>query len=243
VAAVGALLVVDDLRPAQWLTENIRRFAVDVGSLVPATFRAYARVLHPASNGGDRVSWAQIADANHRIAHPQMQFNRLIGYASRYSPGYPDRHPGLFDKSPAVGVLPAEVAAPLAQSLAAHTTSTDDCWFAVWEGWGRLDGAFRGHPTFQLPNRNYHLAHGPFAAAAQSVSSDTGVHLSCNLWWPADHAWCVATEIDHDSTYIGASAACIEDLLANPELEAVPVGLTAGVTGDSDTLNPVREPD
>ena len=95
--AIGALVVVDDLRSAQWLTESIRDFAVDVGSLVPATFGAYARVLHPAYNDGERVSWAQIARANHRTAHPQMQFNRLIGYGSRYSqPGVPRhtaRHP------------------------------------------------------------------------------------------------------------------------------------------------------
>lgn len=241
-AAVGALLVVDDLRPAQWLTESISGFAVDVGSLVPATFGAYARVLHPAYNDGDRVSWAQVARAHQRIAHPQMQFNRLIGYASRYSPGYRDKQPGLFDEAPAVGTLPAEVAAPLARTLAAHTTSTDDCWFAVWDGWGALHEVFSGRPTFQLPNRNYHLARGPLAAAAQSASS-WHLHQSCNLWWPDDHAWCVATEIDLDSTYIGASEACIEELLANPDLETVPVSRTAGTTADSDTLNPVSETD
>ncbi len=240
--AVGALVVVDDLRPAQWLTESIRGFAVDVGSLVPAIFGAYARVLHPAYDDGERVSWAQIARANHRIAHPQMQFNRLIGYASRYSPGYPNRQPGIFDKAPAVGALPAEVAAPLVHTLAGHTTCTDDCWFAVWDGWGCLDEVFSDHPKFQLPNRNYHLARGPLAAAAQSVSS-WHLHQSCNLWWPADHAWCVATEIDLDSTYIGATEACIEELLANPDVDAVPLSLTAGVTADSDTLNPVSEPD
>ena len=130
------------------------------------------------------------------------------------------------------------MAALLVRTLARHTTSADDCWFAVWEGWGALDDAFRGQPTFGLPNRNYHLASGPLTAASQSVSS-WHLHQSCNLWWPADHAWCVATEIDLDSTYLGASEACIEQLLANPDLEAVPLDRTAGITADSDTLNPV----
>jgi hypothetical protein len=240
--AVGTWVVVDDLRPARWLTESIDSFAVDVGSLVPATFGAYARVLHPAYNGGDRVSWAQIADANHRIAHPQMQFNRLIGYASRYSPGYRVEQPGVVDEAPAVGSLPPDVAAPLVRTLARHTASSDDCWFAVWDGWSYLDEMFSNQPTFELPQRNYHLAHGPLATATQSVSTYPFSHQSCNLWWPDDHAWCVATEIDFDSTYIGASEACIEELLANPDLEAMPLNLTAGVTADSDTLNP-PEPD
>ena len=65
----------------------------------------------------------------------------------------------------------ADVAALLVRTLARHTTSADDCWFAVSEGWGALDDAFRGQPTFGLPNRNYHLASGPLAAASQSVSS------------------------------------------------------------------------
>jgi hypothetical protein len=150
------------------------------------------------------------------------------------------KQPGVVDQAPAVRAT--DVAAPLARTLATHTTPTDDCWFAVWEGWGYLDEAFSGRPTFALPQRNYHLAHAPLAAAAQSVSYHPNVHLSCNLWWPDDHAWCVATEIDLDSSYIGASEARIEELLANQDLEAVPLSLTAGTTADSDTLNPVSEP-
>lgn len=237
VVSAGALVVVDDLGPARWLAESLRSFAVDVGSLVPAGFGAYARVFHPAYDGAEPVSWAQIARANHKTAHPQMQFTRLIGYPSRHSSGYRDRQPGLFDKAPAVGSLPLDTGASLARTLARHTTTAARCWFAVWEGWGDLHEAFQGRPTFHLPQRNYHLTHGPLAAAAQSVGSHLGWHRSCNLWWPDDHAWCVATEIDLDSTYLGASEACVEDLKANPELEVVSLGLTAGITADSDARN------
>jgi hypothetical protein len=238
VVAVGALDVVDDFRPARWLTESVCSFADNVGSLVPDTFAAYARVFHPAYNGGDLVSWAQIARANRKIVHPQMQFTRLIGYASRYVSGYRDKQPGLFDEVPAVGTLPPDTAASLAHTLARHTTTTDHCWFALWHGRGALDQAFHNQPTFPLPKRDYHLAHGPLAAADQSVGTHPFPHLSANLWWPDDHAWCVATEIDLDSTYVGASEACIEELVANSELEVVPLDVTAGITADSDTLNP-----
>lgn len=45
-----------------------------------------------------------------------------------------------------------------------------------------------------------------------------------------DHAWCVATEIDLDSTYVGGSEACIEELLANSELEVARLDVAADVT-------------
>jgi hypothetical protein len=247
----GALVVVDDLRPAQWLVENIRSFAENVGSLVPDFFGAYARVFHPAyrSDGGEqhRVRWAEIARANRRIAHPQMQFHRLIGYSTRYSPGYRyhDSQPGIFDEAPAEGELPPEDAAAMARVLAGHTATESHCWFAVWDGWADLDERFRGQPTFQLPGRTYYLAYGRIAAATQSAATPgpgRHRHRSCNLWWPDDHAWCVATEIDLDSTYIGASEACIEELLASFELESARLSLTAGITAFSDTLNPASGP-
>ena len=45
---------------------------------------------------------------------------------------------------------------------------------------------------------------------------------SANLWWPADRAWCVVTDIDLTSTYVGGSAVCIAELRATPGLECVP---------------------
>ena len=52
----------------------------------------------------------------------------------------------------------------------------------------------------------------------------------------------MATEIDLDSTYVGASEACIEELLANSELEVARLDVAAGVTADSDTLNSAAAP-
>lgn len=241
VVAVGALEVVDDLSPARWPTEGVRGFAENVGSLVPTTFAAYARVFHPAydHDGAEPypVRWAQIARANRKVVHPEMQFARLIGYASRYESGYRAKQPGLFDEAPAMGTLPPDIAASLVRGLVKYTTTIDHCWFAVSHGRGNLDQAFHDRPTFSLPERDYHLAHGPLAAVTQSLGAQLS-HLSPNLWWPDDHAWCVATEIDLDSTYLGASQACIEELATNSELEVMPLSVTAGITADSDILNP-----
>jgi hypothetical protein len=53
----------------------------------------------------------------------------------------------------------------------------------------------------------------------------------------------IAIDLDLDSAFLGASRACIEDLLANSELEAAPLSLTAGIAADSDTPEPSPAPD
>jgi hypothetical protein len=60
---------------------------------------------------------------------------------------------------------------------------------------------------------------------------------SPNLFWPADKAWCVATEIDLDSTYVGGSAALIAAILSDERLEAFPADVTDDITAGSDEIN------
>jgi hypothetical protein len=61
---------------------------------------------------------------------------------------------------------------------------------------------------------------------------------SANLWWPADRAWLVCTDIDLVSTYVAGSAACIAELLSHPDLEAAPAEAKQKVTWDADQVNP-----
>ena len=58
-----------------------------------------------------------------------------------------------------------------------------------------------------------------------------------NLWWPDDRAWCVASEIDFPYTYVGGSNQLIEEILADPLLEALAATTSQGITVDSDTVN------
>jgi hypothetical protein len=44
-----------------------------------------------------------------------------------------------------------------------------------------------------------------------------------NLWWPEDHSWCVASEIDLSSTYVGGPSGLIEQLVTDERLETVEV--------------------
>lgn len=48
-------------------------------------------------------------------------------------------------------------------------------------------------------------------------------HQAPSIWWPDDRAWCVATEVDGYSTYVGGSTECIEALIASERIEAIVV--------------------
>jgi hypothetical protein len=63
-------------------------------------------------------------------------------------------------------------------------------------------------------------------------------YRSPGLWWPADRAWCVASDVDLQSTYLGASAGCIKQLVQDAQLEVLPVCADQSVAMDADTINP-----
>lgn len=137
--------------------------------------------------------------------------------------------------------------------LAARTTTPDDCYFCVWEGFGQAesavddwqDGIERADavpglapasvavpvvvpaPKVAVPHRAYWLFRGPLA--------EIGTWDSAEAWpgqlrldaaqpafvWPADHAWCVAWDVDPHWAGIGGDARLIDQLIADPLLDVV----------------------
>lgn len=244
---VGELtLVEDDLAPTNWIVESLRAFPESVGSLLPDNFSAFARVLHPAYREDDaaarpaptEVSWAEVATARARRMHPEVQFVSLVGYARLQE----NEDPWLWDTAPEEGNLPADLAAKLVSGLTQHTTTPGKCFFAVWDGWGDLPVRSMNPPTFHLPGRDYLLFTGPIWAATQSFGSALGGHQSANLWWPSDKTWCVSTEIDLNSTYVGGSRKCIAELLMITGLEILRVKPEHGIGVGSDRINPPPVP-
>ena len=75
-------------------------------------------------------------------------------------------------------------------------------------------------------------------ARARVEAAQKPQEQSAALWWPADRAWCVATDVDLVSSYVAGSAACIAEVLATPGLEAVPAAPGDAITYDADTVNP-----
>jgi hypothetical protein len=227
--------------PANWIVAGLGGFAESVLSLVPAGFESYVRIFHPAvraiGHELEQVRWAEIAAANGRQAHAGMQLTALTGSFDAYRNG----QAGLFDGSPEIGSLPAGLVEPLTTVLARHTGTPDRCWFAFWDGFGGLRDEIALGPTFTVPCRAYHLLSGPLDGVSESATD--GAFQSANLWWPADQAWCVATEIDLDTTYIGCGRTCANELLRVPELEALPIDPSTGIDYASDALNPGPAPE
>ena len=232
---IGGLDIETDVSVGAWIAEA-RRGRSGVAGLVPAVFPAYARVFHPAYRyvGDDDVpvSWAEVAAANGTVAHPLMQWPAVTGgweYVNE------DSQPPTWDGAPAEGHLPVAVAGLLASLLGRHTTTPDACWFGRWDGFGYDEPRLEGLPRLSLAGgHDVVLVRGTVADVVRNLAPEPH-EQSANLWWPADQAWCVVTDIDLMSTYVGGSTACISDLLATPGLEVLPA-----VPDDRVAIDPVN---
>jgi hypothetical protein len=233
-----------DVAAADWLGPRLRRFGSAVAAVVPDGFPAYVRIFHPARGPNDRpVRWAQVAAWSGRRMHRLAQFHAISRPAASASAG-----PAPWDgQDPPEGNLPAELLRVLCATLAGHTSTPESCWFCLWDGYGWLHGspsiAIMGHrgsiavppafptevlegPRVRLPGRDYLLFAGSLAAAPQLGWTDPDGLLfpqSPNLFWPQDHAWCVASEIDLPCTLVAGPEALAQALIDDPRLEAWPV--------------------
>jgi hypothetical protein len=83
-------------------------------------------------------------------------------------------------------------------------------------------------PKVVVPNRAYFLFQG--------AVSDFGDWGAADMWpgqprlqvpdpafiWPADHAWCVANDVDPHWAGVGGDVSAIDQLLTDPRLDVVP---------------------
>lgn len=172
-----------------WLRASITTFARTVASFLPGGFEAYARVYHPPREQGESAMSGATANWHERatklgvsLDHP-LSLDMLQESARATAP---------LER----GSLPLPVLVPLVDCLRGATSTPDQCFFAVWEGFGDSVFPQSRRPSLELPHRRYHVFTGPLEGAMTSLSAISFCHRSANLWWPADHAWCVATEVD-----------------------------------------------
>lgn len=237
---LGGLPVETDVWSGAWISVAQRIGEPGtVASLLPA-FEACARVFHPAVRyAGDddvEVSWAEVAAYNGTRVHPLMQWHTITG--SWDAQPSEDQAP-IWDDGPAEGHLPVQVAARLADVLARHTSTPQDCLFGRWDGFGYDLPDPESPPRLQLRgNHAVVLVRGTVADAVRNLAPEPN-EQSANLWWPADQAWCVVTDIDRVTTYVGGSAACIAEVLRTPGIEALPARPGDSATLASDTVNPL----
>jgi hypothetical protein len=82
-------------------------------------------------------------------------------------------------------------------------------------------------PKVVIPNRAYFLFHGTLSEFGDWGAADTSPDhprsgMPPAFVWPADHAWCIANDIDSHYAGIGADSTAIDQLLAHPRLDVVP---------------------
>ncbi len=213
----------DDVEPARWLRAALRPWTArgirHVSTLVPAGYPAHGRILHRGGTRSDALRWAEIAVQTGRHINANTQYAQLVGWhadTDHQSPPEPWLEPERGS------LLPDECSA-VAHVLARYSATQDDCFFCIWEGYGSawtvLNRLAYGAPRVALEHRNCLLFRGPVSAA--TAFREGPWFQSPTVWWPADRAWCVASELDIYSTYVAATSAAMAALGDDPVVEIV----------------------
>ncbi len=252
---------------ASWIGRRLTQPTGLVCGSVPDGFQAYARICHPVPDpAGPTLTWQEVAAVTGTVAHPLMQWHALVGADSPYAlsssrwDGAAPRQGHLdsdaFHRLLAVLEAHTETADDcLCGYWVGYTRAARMTITVLWTG--ETGGATTGQapspapspplraepdravdPPDRLgvlhhPGRDYELFTGPMQAS-------TGVGWSAqspHLFWPADRAWCVATEVDFDSTLVGGDHTLIDELLAAPGLDVWPVVPTDSLMHDADEIN------
>ena len=235
-----------NVEAADWIRARLsspERYIVT--SIIPAGFEAYARVLHPAQLPEDHhelVRWSEVSRWSGVAMHDHVQWHEIA--LPRVAPS---TAPPWRSQGPRAGAPFVDDVTVLVEHLTGATSTPDSCDFGVWSGY--LGGAAvmytsSGAPPerlppppqpsrlVQLPWRDYALFQGPLSCATSFTGVSHRHVATANLWWPADHSWCVASEIDLSWTYVGGSTELIRRVLDDERLEALPA-----LPGDSSCLN------
>ena len=252
------LRVSDDVSPAAWIAPRLGGDFGAVTRTVPGGYEAYARICHPvADRDGRPVTWSEVAAATGAQAHRLMQWHALVGSSD------PLNFTGSVwgGSDPRRGNLAPEALVALISLLGDHTAAASACFFCLWEGHGWVDrpptevrsysaGVDRPEPApraaafsaeelcrarVELPHRRYLLLLGALPAATQIGFPPH--RQSPNLFWPADQAWCVATELDFDSTLVGGTTELINAILDVPALDVWQMQAEDSLAADADLIN------
>lgn len=238
-----------------------------VTSLVPGGYEAYARVLHPLDDGDDdgrSTTWAQVCAAVGTTSHPLVQWEaatRTRRTRRSTTSAWDGDVPEVGNLEPRALAAVVEVLSrstppgqPCVMALWEGHGWVDGQGAALHgpSGTVRLPPAFPQHvldgPRLRLPDRDHLLFTGPLEAALQlgrrTPAGLAGLREDAWLWrqspsllWPQDRSWCLATEVDLDSTVVGGPAALVEALCADPRLEVWPVPADGDLSSAGDHLN------
>jgi hypothetical protein len=208
---------------AAWWLEQLAPWGeqgLPVSSLVPASLAAVCQVLHPWwGSGPEPISW--------RAAASQLGFASVTDFdRSREVFSIPAaQEAGL---SASCGELDAGVASAFVDLLTDATTTPDNVFVAVWDGWGDVPAQrFPGAAHLDTEGRGHFLLRGPLTGVLSSVAASNIDRPAAGLWWPADRAWFVATEIDFEWTFVAGTQTLMQSMLDDERLEVASTSFDA----------------
>ncbi len=108
--------------------------------------------------------------------------------------------------------------------LADFTSTPEECYFGIWEGYGIFDpDAVPARQWVVVPHRRYLLFTGQLSSIDGFTQEFGGAHTHGPpaFVWPADHRWCFASDVDPHWAGVGAEQAAI-DALVGLGLDVVP---------------------
>jgi hypothetical protein len=217
-----------DPSPGDWVNERLMMVhgtqGIPVGAVVPTGFPRVVRVLHPA---GDGRSWAQVAAVAGRTVHPLVQWAAIADHF--------DGTGRSSDVDPQEGSVPADTLAAILEHCPAET----DVIHAVWGGFGSW--VERSDERTLMPGwggREYLLFDASKEPHTHWPGMDALWSQSANLIWPPDHSWCIATEIDWDSTLVAGPDSVADGILGDARLEAFEVAYEDDLSWYGDSVNP-----
>jgi hypothetical protein len=216
-----------------------------VAWLVPWAYPGYTRIFHPVPRRerSGAVSWHHVAKQTGRVSHAGMQFDRVVEGASQEY----------------VSPMLADMGSKSLGTLIGHLSGLgpNECVVALWEGdewtsvnWPDRDPqdsrlvdatSWAGAGLFQRPlGRRYRLFRAEVSAIPRFgrwVDESFFVPKQPSLFWAADKSWCVATDVDYDSTVVAAAESVQSALIGDPELEALVVSGEQSLVSTGDSIN------
>ncbi|MEU6829810.1 hypothetical protein ABZ894_14280 [Nocardia beijingensis] len=210
-----------DVSKAEWFTTSDDPWT-QLCSIGPSGFARYARLFHPIPPDEDSSDLAILR--NHEGDLDAETLRRLCGILAEHTATPEECYFGLWEGF-------GDIYGGSSVAVAFRMDEEADLASAPTVGPAFPPEVIDG-PRVRIPARDYLLFRGPLGEAGQWGAADlvpgwSRTINSPNLIWPADRAWFVATEIDVPWTGVAGSAALIEALREDAELdveEVVPSG-------------------